>query len=248
MPVCRVGRARRCQVVAVLLLVDRWRQAVAGTTMTRAAVHLAWSSGVHQDAPLRVLMRRPYDNPLAVPLRSVSDFRTALARCGAMLALGLSGQELAGVEKRFCITFPPDLRRLLSVALPLGDGWPDWRNGDHDDLAQRLAWPVEGILLNVEQGEFWHRAWPPRPAARAAAVALARVELAKVPALVPLRAYRYLPADPPLPGNPVLSVHETDIIYYGGDLLGWFRCEAEGWTPVRNPRRVHFWSDLVEGG
>jgi hypothetical protein len=39
-----------------------------------------------------------------------------------------------------------------------------------------------------------------------------------VPRLVPVFSHRYLPAEPHLSGNPVLSVYQTDIIYYGSNL------------------------------
>jgi hypothetical protein len=49
--------------------------------------------------------------------------------------------------------------------------------------------------------------------------------LSGVPALVPVYKHRYLPTMPSESGNPVLSVVQTDIIYYGNDLLDWFDYE-----------------------
>jgi hypothetical protein len=53
-----------------------------------------------------------------------------------------------------------------------------------------------------------------------------------------------LPDRPNLPGNPVLSVHQTDIIYYGFDLEDYFRNEFG--LPNRKPwpaaiRPIEFW-------
>jgi len=39
---------------------------------------------------------------------------------------------------------------------------------------------------------------------------------------IPVYSHRYLPSEPKATGNPVLSVHQTDIIYYGNDLASYF--------------------------
>ena len=180
---------------------------------------------------------------------SEDEWRTALTLSDATLAPGLTDSELAGVEGRFGFMFPPDLRHLLGLALPLGErAWPDWRSGTYEDLSGRLAQPVDGILFDVEQNAFWHPDWPERPATQAAAVALAREELSSVPPLVPVYANRYLPTEPCEPGNPVLSVHQTDLIYYGNNLLDWFSREfaRQQQHGTGGARRVPFWTSLME--
>jgi hypothetical protein len=67
-----------------------------------------------------------------------------------------------------------------------------------------------------------------------------------VPPLVPLYGHRYLPTVPSYTGNPVLSVMQTDIIYYGNDLLDWFDYEFRRQSVEREPRKVPFWSWFVE--
>ncbi|HEY4157567.1 MAG TPA: hypothetical protein VGM29_05695 [Polyangiaceae bacterium] len=51
-------------------------------------------------------------------------------------------------------------------------------------------------------------------------------------------------------GNPVFSVHQTDIIYYGSNLLAYLRCELDGLAHADAlhvpPRAIRFWSSLVE--
>ena len=55
--------------------------------------------------------------------------------------------------------------------------------------------------------------------------------------------------EPVRAGNPVFSVYQTDIIYYGGDLLSYFACEFHGvakWhTPPLDVRPIRFWSELA---
>ena len=95
---------------------------------------------------------------------------------------GMSERELDCVEERWGFRFAPQHRTLLGAGLPTGSRrWPDWRDGEPEDLAERLAWPVDGVLFDVEHNVFWHPDWAPRPADTQGALEVARTYLAKVP-------------------------------------------------------------------
>ncbi|MGA5700148.1 hypothetical protein [Peterkaempfera bronchialis] len=174
--------------------------------------------------------------------------RLLLAGLPTEIAPGLDEAELAGVERRWGFRFAPEHRTLLSAGLPLGDGWPDWRSGDPDRLAARLAWPVEGVLSEVGPTSFWVPAWGPRPGDDAEAEAAIRLLLAGAPAMVPVFGHRYLPADPEVTGYPVLSMYGVDVIHYGLDLLDYLYREFGVGEPAedRLPLRVPFWSDVID--
>lgn len=173
--------------------------------------------------------------------------RDALMTSGAELARGLSDAEFERVETEFGFRFAPDHRLLLSLALPLGDAWPDWRSGDRLELRERLDWPVRGILFDVQTNAFWHPEWADRPSDTAEALSLARERLSEAPPLALLYGHRYLPTLPHASGNPVLSVYQTDVIYYGNDLLDWLEYEFQGTSSaVGQPRQVPVWSWYVE--
>ncbi|SDE20704.1 hypothetical protein [Glycomyces harbinensis] len=166
---------------------------------------------------------------------------------------GLTDDELADVESEFGFEFGDDHRAFLAAGLPLGalgeEGhWPNWRYGDPDALRARLAWPVNGVLFDVEQGTFWYDAWGPRPTETEAAVAEAREHLARVPVMVPIYSHRYLPAGRENWGHPILSMYQTDIIVYGADLVDYVENEF-GRTRhhlTGDPQAtVEFWKDLV---
>jgi hypothetical protein len=164
---------------------------------------------------------------------------------------GLSAVELDAAEARYGFQFPPDLRSFLSVALPSGDRFPDWRDLRSTALADQMVWPVEGIEFDIEHSGFWWPQWGPRPAELSAALRRARECLATVPKLIPLRGHRYLPAEPCLSGNPVLSVHQTDVIYYGRDLETWILHEFGGGVSYEQAidgsmTAIPFWSALIE--
>jgi len=156
----------------------------------------------------------------------------ATGRCP--IAPGLTDIEFARVEERFGFEFADDHRAFHAAGLPSGPAsWPDWRDGDPAKLAEQLAWPVEGLLFDVEHNDFWERAWPERPDRMADALEIARQELARVPKMVPVYGHRYLPGGRGTFGHPVLSMYQADIIYYGTDLADYIEQEFE------LPERLH---------
>jgi hypothetical protein len=172
-----------------------------------------------------------------------------LASRGVNFAPGLSLSQLTAAENRVGCRFPPDLRWFLQIALPIGDDWPDWRDPDSPFIADRLDWPARGMAFDIEHNAFWWPAWGSRPVDLDEAIAVARAHLQTVPRLIPIVSHRYLPAEPEEAGNPVLSVYQTDIIYYGRDLRDYFMNEffADRDQPGRSdePKKIRFWSDLI---
>lgn len=170
-------------------------------------------------------------------------------RDGVALERGLTDAELAAVEETFEVEFADDHRALLAGVLPTGGGWPDWRDGNLDALRRQVDWPVRGVLFDVEKNEFWHESWGERPSADADAVEQAKEHLASVPRMVPVHLHRCLPAGSGTFGNPVLSVYQTDVIYYGFDLLDYVAHEfyvRDPARPWRQPKPIPFWDDLHE--
>ncbi|MER8185590.1 hypothetical protein [Kitasatospora sp. NPDC094015] len=157
---------------------------------------------------------------------------------------GLGERELDAVEERYGFRFAADHRVFLGAGLPLGGGWPDWRDGDPAVLRELLGRPVEGVLFDVEHNGFWYPGWGERPAGTAAAVETARRALADAPQLVPVHGHRCLPGLAGQFGHPVLSVQQTDVIVYGADLADYVRHEFAG-RPAELDRAevtVGFWT------
>ena len=160
---------------------------------------------------------------------------------------GLIDAEVASAESRFGFRFPPDLREFLQAALPRGPKFPNWRTGDEAELRDWLAAPLDGILFDVEYAGFWLAEWGPRPATFAEASAVVATRVAAAPKLIPVHGHRMMPDAPHELGNPVFSVHQTDLIHYGSDLADYLarefltpRGQAIAWEtgPVRP---IPFW-------
>lgn len=164
---------------------------------------------------------------------------------GAEITPGLTSDELDSVETRFDIRFAADHRLLLSAGLPIGKGWPNWRDGNARGLKAQLGWPAEGVLYDVEHNAFWPAAWGARPAQLRHALKSARYQLARVPTMVPVFGHRYLPGIAGQWDHPVLSMMQTDIVVYGANLANYLAVEFADGSPEHAPVTVPFWCDLV---
>ena len=178
---------------------------------------------------------------------------------------GLSDSEIEHCERRFDIRFPPDLSAFLQAMLPVGiqsewggDAFPNWRSPDEARLRERLNWPFDGIAFDIENSEFWLAEWGPKPDSIQEAVRIARRHVEAAPKLIPVCSHRYLPSEPLLAGNPVFSVYQTDIIYYGCDLWDYFWNEFapqdERWKRFKGTseaefaaafRPIRFWTEMT---
>lgn len=168
---------------------------------------------------------------------------------GVTLAEGLGEHELQRVEERFGFEFGPDHRALLQLAVPLGDRWVDWRDDADQDIRARLERPIDGVLFDVSNNAFWPRSWGVRPSSGAEAEQEARRHVRRWPKLIPIYGHRYMPAAPSIAGAPVFSVHQTDVIYYGANLLDYLHREL-GPEPEESPPVTHPvppWSELAMG-
>lgn len=172
----------------------------------------------------------------------------ALDSAGVWLDPGLTADEIADVERRFGFSFCADHRAMLTLAVPVGDRWPDWLDDDEEPVRQQLAWPVDGVVHDVLHDHFWPASWGPRPTDDLEAEARRHLEAA--PTMVPVYAHRYLPRGPAPAGTPVFSIYRTDVIHYGADLADYLAREFSlpfPPTPMPDaPARTPFWSDLVD--
>jgi hypothetical protein len=176
---------------------------------------------------------------------AAAEFLAASGR--GQIRPGLTDDEFTAIEAELGFTFADDHRAFLAAGLPVGRRWVDWRDGDRKELRERLAWPVEGVLFDVEQTGFWYGGWGLRPLDDRQAVATARALLLTAPRLIPVYSHRFLPAGHGAAGHPVLSVMQTDVVVYGADLVDYLRAEFETDSPSATPGRptVDFWSRLA---
>src|SRR5713101_4504337 len=156
---------------------------------------------------------------------------------------GLSEQEIATIEQRYHLRFPPDYRLFLqvlhSVDRPLvgarylddktmipttAPSFYNWQT-DTEAIQRAYEWLVEGLFFDVQQNDLWPQSWGAKPTTSEAQEARVRELVNAAPKLIPVFIHRYLLAEPCEAGNPVLSIYQSDMIIYGDDLHSYFLAE-----------------------
>jgi len=166
---------------------------------------------------------------------------------------GLTDDELLQVESKFNFNFPPDLMLFLQTALPTSDGFVNWRlglksTGEADKIVSRLDWPLEGMLFDLQTNNFWVDSWGTMPDNYHDKVEVAKRHYQAYPKLIPIYSHRYIPSRPNENDNPVFSVHQMDIVYYGYDLATYFANEfsfalTNEFELLDKPKKeIEFWS------
>jgi len=158
---------------------------------------------------------------------------------------GLSEEEIAVIEQRYDVRFPPDyrlfLRVLHSVDRPMVGAryvdaatmvpvtTPSFYNWHSDtEIEAAYEWPFEGLFYDVQYNGLWPQTWGIKPRDTEAQKALLRELLHAAPRLIPVFGHRYLLAEPCAAGNPVLSIYQSDIIILCDDLHSYFLTEYGG--------------------
>ena len=158
-------------------------------------------------------------------------------------AAGLTDAEVVAVEQRFGFLFPPTCENSFKPPCPQ-PSVPQLAQWRRSTLREWLDRPRQGVLFDVEHNGFWLEEWGPPPASIAAHLRVADELVTAAPQLIPDLQSSDDPAEPHLPGNPVFSVHQTDIIVYGVDLTDYLRTEFD--LPRRGGARagnrpIRFW-------
>jgi hypothetical protein len=142
---------------------------------------------------------------------------------------GLDPEEISRVEAQWQVRFPPDYRLFLEVlhAADPPAGFYNWST-DSNSIAEAFNWPAEGLEFDVRHNDVWLESWGWKPTHVEQQVAQLGEMFEGAPRLIPVIGHRYLVAEPYQVGNPVLSIYQSDIIVYGGNLRDYFLVEFMG--------------------
>lgn len=80
--------------------------------------------------------------------------RKKLEALGVAFAPGLSDKELRQIQQEYHLCFPPDLKDFLMAALPISQGFPNWREGPKQEILRKLEWPYEGLCFDIKNNSF----------------------------------------------------------------------------------------------
>jgi Tetratricopeptide repeat len=195
-----------------------------------------------------------------------SDFQRGTRWVG-----GLTPAEIEAVEDREGLRFPPDYRlfleRLHATDRPMvgagyfsndrmmpteQPGFCNWLT-DVDAIHEKVEEVFEGLLFDVEENDLWLPEWGDRPETAPLREAALRGLFQAAPRLAPVYGNCFFVAEPCVAGNPVLSIHQSDIIVWGPDLrTGLLRLWGFHDQPTSTPEpepdysRIPFWGSLIE--
>ncbi len=167
---------------------------------------------------------------------------------------GAPRSKLDEIESYLGHSLPEDLAYLAQHTLDPNGLALRWLQGPAA-IEEFEDWVRQGLLFDIEQAALWLADWGPRPESPAERLELFEAEFESWPKLLPLDGHRAIPASPVEAGNPVFSVMQSDIIYYGTTLADWMsldltldgRGDYAKHNAVEHVRHIPIWSDFAEG-
>lgn len=191
---------------------------------------------------------------------------------GTRFANPLNASQIKTLEKEVGFAFPADYRLFLEhlhatnkarTGASFGEngnltatkkpGFRDWLT-ESDAIDEATSSVFEGFIFDIEQSAVWSKRWGKRPTTKKAREKALRAQFAKAPKLIPIFGHRFLLAEPNKIGNPVFSIHQTDIIIYGANLRDCLLREFHQLLGVPAPRvttwtndytKIPFWGEFL---
>jgi len=163
---------------------------------------------------------------------------------------GLKYDEIIQIEKIYNIKFPDSLQKFLTLALPISEGFYNWRNNKESNISflkYTMNEPIEYVSSMAEE-VYWCDDWGKEPEDKENLIIEVRKRLKSAPKLIPIFSHRYIPMtldeDPP-----IISIHGLDIIYYGKNLEDYFEIEfgnkQQDSILFSDINPIAFWSDIM---
>lgn len=183
----------------------------------------------------------------------IDYYNDKLKAAGVKFENGLSSLEIRNIESKYKILFPPDLKEYLSYEMPISNGFINWR-GDERKILEALNWPFEGICFDIENNGFWLYEWGEKPIEYKEQIKIAKYNYDKAPKMIPINGHRYIPECPKEVNNPIFSIYQTDIIYYGSNFYNYLLNEFAYYFGQLDHKiefdseikTIRFWTKLVE--
>lgn len=168
---------------------------------------------------------------------------------GVEFEKGLSEQEINRIKHEYSIKFPQELKDFYMTALPISKGFYNWRNFNLENIKyikEAMNRPINDIYEMADE-VYWCDEWGDEPS-EIDQIEIVRGLLKRAPILIPIYSHRYFPAINS-ENIPVFSIHDTDIVCYGENLLSYFEIEF-GEKKQSNINYsmltyIPFWSDLL---
>lgn len=173
-----------------------------------------------------------------------------LKQQGIEFEMGLTVEEISKIEEIYAIKFPKCLKEFLMMAMPISNGFYNWRNFNLDNvmfIKEIINRPIEDVDELAEE-VYWCDEWGEEPENEKDIARIVRERLKSAPRLIPIYGHRYIPIIPE-DNPPIISIHGVDIIYYGENLEDYFKVEfggkKQGEIEFKNIKPIPFWSEIL---
>ena len=187
-------------------------------------------------------------------LINIERIREILTKNEIKLFEGLTDEEFEKIENFYSIKFPISLRILYKSFLPEFYNWRDFSEENVEKIKNYLNAPIQGMLFDIQYNGFWKKCFGQKTDninenKRIALDYLKNANNENVPKLIPIYSHRFVPCYPDIIDIPVISVVQTDIIYYGNDLEDYFENEfhekkTKDSVDLYN-KYIPFWTDII---
>jgi hypothetical protein len=164
---------------------------------------------------------------------------------------GLSTSDIEKLQSQLGFPLPEDFCYFLQNVIDPGEVLFDYHNFNKQHYDSSIAWILHGMIFDIEKNNLWLRRWGNKPVDLKSKIEIARADFPSWPKLLPIHGHRYLAAEPCRAGNPVFSIMQTDIIYYGANLAHYLVNEFldhdhDKHTYAQPIEKIPIWSDFVD--
>lgn len=172
-----------------------------------------------------------------------------LKQKGVVFERGLNSGEIDMIETLYDISFPNDLKTFYMSALPVSNDFYNWRDISPENVC-KIQWafikPVLSIAEGVDEVD-WNDKWGEEPTCNIIRREKIIQMVKDAPKLIPIYGHRYVATQ--YDNNPVLSICDLDIIYYGSNIKDYlyneFKLKAFENMGYAKIKPIDFWSDLL---
>jgi hypothetical protein len=167
-------------------------------------------------------------------------------------ARGLSNEQIASIGGQLGFRVPDDFAYLFQNLQDPGRVFFPWSEFNKRKYEETIEWVLHSIEIDIERNGLWLERWGKKPDILSAAMEIARIDFVTWPKLLPIYGHRFLAAQPCCSGNPIFSIMQKDVVYYGADLPHYLLNEFvdhDYTLHIREQkiRRIEVWSDFAEG-
>ena len=169
---------------------------------------------------------------------------------GVIVENGLTNNEVKEIEELYGIIFPKSLRAFLMTGVPISNGFFNWRDTSLKNISHIkliMNYPIKYPEQNIVEIE-WSDRWGDEPPNKTAVITEIKKRLLTAPILIPVFCHRFMPMMD-IESPPILSIHGTDVIYYGKSLIEYFNIEfnnkGQSEIDFKGIKYIPFWADIM---